>query len=87
MEKRIEASLEQVKAIIKLHAPRSVKEVQRLIGKLAALNPFMSKSSDKCKVFYDLLRKNKSFCWGQEHEEAFQGIKNYFANPLLLAKP
>ena len=29
-ERGIEASLEQVKAIIKLQAPRSVKEVQRL---------------------------------------------------------
>ena len=86
-ERGIEASPEQIKAIQGLRPPRSIKEVQRLTGKLAALNRFISKSSDRCKLFYDLLRKNKSFQWTDGHEKAFQGIKDYFSNPLLLAKP
>ena len=57
----IEESPEQVKAITRLKSPHCVKDVQRLIGRLAALNRFISKSSDKCKPFFDILKKNKNF--------------------------
>ena len=33
------------------------------------------------------LKKNKSFQWTSEQEVAFQELKNYLSNPLLLAKP
>ncbi|KAL4581685.1 hypothetical protein LXL04_006212 [Taraxacum kok-saghyz] len=42
----IEASPEQIKAVINLKAPTSVKDIQRLTGRIAALNRFISRSSD-----------------------------------------
>ena len=66
--KGIEASPEQVKAITRLKSPQCVKDVQRLTGRLAALNRFISRSSDKCKPFFDMLKKNKNFKWGEEDE-------------------
>ena len=51
----IEASPEQIKAILDLKPPRNVKDVQRLTGRIAALNRFISRSSEKCKEFYDIL--------------------------------
>lgn len=83
----IEASPEQIKAILNLKSPANVKDIQRLAGRVAALNRFISKSSDKCKEFYDILKKNKKFEWGEIQEQAFQQLKKYLSQPPLLMKP
>jgi hypothetical protein len=83
----IEASPEQIKAILNLKSPSNAKDVQRLTGRLAALNRFISRSSDRCKEFYDILKKNKKFEWGEKQEEAFQELKKYLSTPPLLVKP
>ena len=70
----IEASPEQIKAIIKVKSPSSTKDIQRLTGRVVALNMFISRSSERCKPFYDILKKNKRFEWTEEHEKAFQPI-------------
>ena len=83
----IEASLEQVKAILDLEWPKSKKDIQSLTGRIVALNRFISKSLDKNKVIYDVLKKNKELKWEQEREEAFQKIKEYLEKTLILSKP
>lgn len=60
-QREIEAILEKIKAIVNLQSPRCIKDVQKLTARVAALNRFIFKSSDRCKLFYDVLRKNKSF--------------------------
>ena len=70
-QRGIEASPEQVRAIVSLKSPRCIKDVQRLTGKVAALNRFISKSADRCRLFYEVLRKNKCFQWTHKYEEAF----------------
>ncbi|XP_017227992.1 uncharacterized protein LOC108203528 [Daucus carota subsp. sativus] len=83
----IEASPEQIKAIIKLTSPTNMKDVQKLTGRVAALNGFISRSSDRCRLFYNVLRKNKGFEWTNEHEAALSEFKHYLTSPPLLAKP
>ena len=53
----IEVNLEKVRTIMKLEPPRTVKEVQSLNGKIAALNRFVSKTTNKCLPFFCTLRK------------------------------
>ena len=53
----IEVSLDQIKAIHNLQPPRNLKEVQKLTGMIAALNRFISKSTDRCRPFYLLMNK------------------------------
>lgn len=55
----IKASLTQVKALVKILSPPTWKKVQRLTGRIIALYRFISKSSDKCKPFFKLLKENK----------------------------
>ena len=43
----VEANLEQIQAILDVRSPQTVWEVQKLIGMLATLNCFISRSSDK----------------------------------------
>ncbi|XP_024013993.1 uncharacterized protein LOC112088072 [Eutrema salsugineum] len=68
-------------------SPRTKREVQRLTGRVAALNRFISRSTDKCLPFYDTLRGNKKFEWDERCEAAFQELKSYLASPSNLAKP
>ena len=51
MRRGIEANSEQITTINHLISPRNAKEVQKLMGMVAALNRFTSKSSDKCRLF------------------------------------
>jgi len=54
--------------------------------RVAALNRFFSRSTNKCWAFYDVLRGNKKFEWTTQCEEAFQELKKYLASPPILAK-
>ena len=57
-----------------------------LTEKLAALNRFISKFADRCRPFYQLLRKWKGFQWDEECEKAFQDLKEYLTQaPMLMA--
>lgn len=51
----IEADPNQIVAIQNLRPPTRIKEVQRLTGMAAALNRFISKSSEKCRPFFGTL--------------------------------
>ncbi|XP_074298915.1 uncharacterized protein LOC141629892 [Silene latifolia] len=86
-QRGIEASKEQIKAILQLESPQKPKDVQRLAGKVAALNRFISRASDWCKLFFDILRKSQKFKWTEKHEKAFAELKSYLSTPPLLAKP
>ena len=83
----IEANPKQINALIEMASPKNKGEVQRLTGRIAALNRFISRSTDKCLPFYDILRGNKKFEWSEECKNTFQQLKRYLATPPVLAKP
>ena len=72
-QRGIEANPEKVRAIIDMMSPRTVKEVQKLIGRIAALNRFVSRATDKCLPFFKTLKQ--AFAWIDECEAAFQELK------------
>ena len=82
-QKGIEANPEKVRAILEMSLPRTTKEVQSLTGRVAALNRFVSKATDKCLPFFKTLKK--AFAWTEECETAFQELKHYLSNPPLLS--
>ena len=83
----IEVNPNQIKAINNLRSPRNPKEVQKLIGMAAALNKFISRSADRCRPFFLLFNKWKSFKWTEECVIAFQQLKDYLARPLITSSP
>ena len=83
----IEGSPEQIKAILDRKSPAWMKDIQRLTGRMVALNRFISRSSERCKPFYDILKKNKRFEWTKEHVDAFQELKKYLSSAPILVKP
>ena len=63
------------------------KEVQSLTGRVAALNRFILKATDKCLPFFELLKGNKKFLWDDKCEQVFKVLKEYMGKPPLLSKP
>ena len=82
-QRGIEANLDKIRAIMEMKPPRNVKEVQCLNGKVAALNRFVSRATDKCLPFFRTLKK--SFEWIDECQLAFEELKAYLSAPLLLS--
>ena len=55
-QRGIEANPEKVQAIINMALPRTVKEVQKLTGRIVTLNRFVSRVTDKCLPFFKTLK-------------------------------
>ena len=53
------------------------------MGRVAALNRFVSKATSKCLPFFKILKQ--TFVWTNECEVAFQELKHYLSNPPLLS--
>ncbi|CAJ2657743.1 unnamed protein product [Trifolium pratense] len=83
----IEANPEKCRAIIEMRSPTSVKEVQTLTGRIAALSRFLSCAGEKGFHFFASLRKNERFSWTPECEEAFRQLKEFLASPPVLTRP
>ena len=82
-QRGIEANPDKIQAILDMEPPKNIKEVQSLIGRVAALNRFVSKATDKCLPFFKILRK--AFEWTDECPKAFQNLKVYFTTTPLLS--
>ena len=63
--------------------PQNVKEVQSLTGRVAALNRFVSKATDKCLPFFRVLKK--AFELTDDCQRAFQDLKAYLTTAPLLS--
>ena len=81
-QRGIKANPEKVRAILDMTSPKTVKEVQKLAGRIAALNRFVFKATDKCLPFFKTLKQ--AFAWTDKCEAAFQELKRYLSNPPLL---
>jgi ribonuclease HI len=82
-QRGIEANPEKIKAVLEMTPPRTIKEVQSLTGRVAALNRFVSRVTDKCLPFFKTLRK--AFTWTDECQKSFEELKLYLTSPPLLS--
>jgi len=74
-ERGIKANPKKCAAIIAMRSPISVKEVQQLTGRMAALSRFVSAGGDKGHPYFECLNRNSRFVWTRECEEAFVTLK------------
>ena len=63
----------------------NTKEIQSLTGRIAALSRFVSRYSDKCRPFFQVLKK--AFHWDTQCKEAFSALKTYLSSPPVLVSP
>ena len=83
----IEANPAKIQALLDMEPPRKIKEVQKLTGKITALNRFILRARDRCKSFFQALHKGKDFVWMADCKQSFQDLKSYLDKPPLLSKP
>ncbi|XP_057755615.1 uncharacterized protein LOC130974778 [Arachis stenosperma] len=83
----IEANPEKCKAILNMTSPKTIKEVQQLAGRIAALSRFLPAVSSRSHLFFQTILKNKQFQWTPECEKAFAELKTILSSPPVLQRP
>jgi hypothetical protein len=85
--KGIEANPDKIKALVEMQDPVSVKDVQKLTGRVAALNRFIPRAAERSLPFFQVLRSTKNFQWSETQKQAFQELKDYLSNITKLCPP
>src|SRR5438270_2376746 len=89
----IEATPEKIQAILDMEEPKTLHDIHKLNGKLAALSRFLAKGAERALPFLKLLKgvsstkkvtKAKTIVWSAECKEAFEELKRYLMDPLPL---
>ncbi|XP_031101915.1 uncharacterized protein LOC116005818 [Ipomoea triloba] len=83
----IEPNPAKVKPIMDMRPPATVREVQQLTGRLAALSRFLSKLAERAHPFFQTLKKTSAFAWTDDCQKAFESLKEYLASPIVLSRP
>jgi hypothetical protein len=65
----------KVKAVLDMQPPKSVKDIQKLTGCMAALSHFISRLAEKGLPFFKLLKASEKFVWSVEADAAFTQLK------------
>ena len=73
-QKGIEETPDKIQAILSMELPKNVKEVQSLIGWVAALNRFISKVTYKYLPFFKVL--SKAFEWTDECQRDLKTLRH-----------
>ena len=58
-----------------------------MIGRLALLNRFISRSAEKSLPFFKVLKGSKNFQWGLEQDKTFEDLKQYLENLAVMTSP
>jgi hypothetical protein len=83
----IDPNSEKVSAIVKMKPPKSLHDVQKLTGCMAALTRFISWLGVRGLPLFKLCKKQGKFQWTQEAQEAFKDLKKYLTTPPTLVAP
>jgi hypothetical protein len=70
-----------------MQPPKTLRHVQQLTGRLAALSHFISNLGQKALPFYRLLRKTDKFTWTEEAQAAFDDLKHRLSTSPVLVTP
>jgi hypothetical protein len=85
--KGIKANPNKIEAILRMEPPKSRKGAQRLTGRLASLNIFISRSAERNLPFFEVLKSAKVFQWGPNQQKAFEELKQYLIELTTLTPP
>ncbi|GJW76004.1 reverse transcriptase domain-containing protein [Tanacetum coccineum] len=88
----IRVNPKKTKAVANMQSPRTLKEMQSLSGKLAALNRFLARSAERSLPFFETLKNitknNKDeYRWTEDAKHAFQEMKRLIMELPSLTTP
>jgi hypothetical protein len=70
-----------------MEPPKSRKGAQKLTGRLASLNRFISRSAERNLPFFDVLKSAKVLQWGSIQQKAFEELNQYLIEQTTLTPP
>ena len=82
----IEANPEKVKAIEDMSPPQTLKEMQKLAGRVTALGRFISKLGERALPFFKLMKKKGPFKWTLDADRV-KDLKRYLTSPGVMVAP
>ncbi|GAU46526.1 hypothetical protein TSUD_402560 [Trifolium subterraneum] len=83
----IEVDPDKVRAIREMPAPQTKKQVRGFLRRLNYISRFISHMTATCGPIFKLLRKNQGIVWTEDCQKAFDSIKEYLMEPLILIPP
>lgn len=72
-------------SIAKFSAPKTVKQVQQLLGKINFYHKYIPSAAKMLSPLYNLLKKDTQFKWDDSCQKAFDKIKEYLMSEPILA--
>ena len=85
--RRIDANLTKLHTILEIKSPSNKKEVQSLVGRLAAVSHFILQLTNKYTSLFKTLRVTNNFTWNNECKVAFEELKKHLTHTPTLVKP
>ena len=76
----IEVNPEKIKAILNISRPTCMKDIQWIMGYVAAVSRFVSRLGEKAMPLYRLLKKAYKFVWDKEADSALQELKRILSS-------
>lgn len=83
-EEGIKADKSKIDAIVNMPEPQDRKGVQRFLGMINYLSPFIPCKSQITDPLRQLVKDDSSWMWGPEQRRAFQQIKSVLLNDVTL---
>ena len=78
---------EKVKGVLEWPTPKSVKDVQKLLGLANYYCQFIEGFAIVARPLYDLVKKDKKWDWMEKEKKAFKELKERFTKEPVLAAP
>ncbi|KKA17469.1 Pol polyprotein, partial [Rasamsonia emersonii CBS 393.64] len=82
----IQTDKNKVQAILEWPKPTNVKELQSFIGLINNYRQYIEGYAKVMKPLFDLLRKDKSYEWTSEQQQAFEEAKRRITTAPILAQ-
>ncbi|XP_014524092.1 uncharacterized protein LOC106780328 [Vigna radiata var. radiata] len=83
----IEANPDKCEAILKMPSPATLKDIQRLVGRLTALSRFIPKLAERARPIMRKMKKEASNKWDDDCDQAFAQVKGILMNPPVMNRP
>ena len=83
-ENGIHPDPERVEEIKSLPSPANINELQKVLGIITYMAPFIPRLSDYTANLRELLKKDTEYEWSSSHQKSLQDIKDIICKEMLL---
>ncbi|XP_017420172.1 uncharacterized protein LOC108330177 [Vigna angularis] len=83
----IEANPDKCETVLKMQSPTTLKEIQRLSGRLTTLSQFIPRLVERVRPVLRKMKKGLVVKWDAECEQAFQDVKAILMNLPVMNRP